>query len=95
MNDNIFSTLDVREKYLLAIYTLFSAEGSDIRLVINAMSKLTGKPFADLKMTVGVLTGKGLMLACASLAKMGILHSTDDEDKDEATATAALITKVT
>lgn len=61
MNDNIFSTLDVREKYLLAIYTLFNAEGSDIRLVINAMSELTGKPFADLKMTVGVLTGKGLI----------------------------------
>lgn len=36
-----------------------------------------------------VLTGKGLMLACASLAKMGILHFTGDDDRDEATVKAA------
>ena len=36
-----------------------------------------------------VLTGKGLMLACASLAKMGILHFTGDDDRDEAAVKAA------
>ena len=35
-----------------------------------------------------VLTGKGLMLACVSLAKMGILHFTGDDDRDEATVKA-------
>ena len=32
-----------------------------------------------------VLTGKGLMMACSALAKMGVLIFTDDDDKDEAT----------
>lgn len=36
-----------------------------------------------------VLTGKGLMLACSSLAKMGILHFTGDDDRDEAAVKAA------
>ena len=35
-----------------------------------------------------VLTGKGLMLTCVSLAKMGILHFTGDDDRDEATVKA-------
>lgn len=37
-----------------------------------------------------VLTGKGIVLACSALAKMGVLVFTDDDDKDEASIKSAM-----
>lgn len=61
MNNSIFSSLGVNDKYLLAIYTLFNADGSETGNLKDAMGKLTGKPFVDMEMAAGILKGKGLI----------------------------------
>ena len=61
MNNAIFSSLGVNDKYLLAIYTLFNADGSETGNLKDAMGKLTGKPFVDMEMAAGILKGKGLI----------------------------------
>lgn len=61
MKDSIFASLDINDKYLLAIYTLFCLDGSETRKVKTVMSELTGKPFVDFKNAVGILRGKGLL----------------------------------
>ena len=61
MIDDIFPSLKDNDKYLLAIYTLFSTQGADTRQVKAVMGTLTGKPFVDLKVALGRLESKGLL----------------------------------